>query len=108
MIAEKYIYKSFFSLVLILVLMMPTATQFSHLFEDHEHQVCSEQSIHFHEASVDCKISLYSQQSFSFNILNYTEIIVVNYYNLISTVYTSVLKYTTVKNIHLRGPPSLS
>ena len=48
--------KTFLSLFLTTVLMLPYLGSFSHLFEDHDHKTCEISETHFHELELDCDI----------------------------------------------------
>lgn len=47
----------FISIVLITIVLLPFAVQFSHAFEKHEHSVCEAQNkTHFDSHEVDCSV----------------------------------------------------
>lgn len=51
-------------MILILALLLPSAVKFTHVFEDHKHEVCTDNSnTHFHEVETDCEF-------YKFNVNN--------------------------------------
>ena len=94
------------SIVLITVVLLPFAVQFSHAFEKHKHLVCEAQNItHFDTHEVDCSV-------FHFKInTNTVEFIATEYIAqniLIEEKRTSFKSITATANINyksLRAPP---
>jgi hypothetical protein len=104
---EHIIYK--FSLVILAIaLLTPSFVKFSHVFEEHVHEVCNnQQKVHFHEFDFDCEFYMFKLNkkfifaSNEFQFLNVTENHQPNrsHYQFLSD-YQS-LHFT------LRGPPQL-
>ncbi len=108
MIVVKQIFKVFTALLLVFALMLPTAIQFSHIYENHEHVICNDdQSIHYHEAVPDCSVCHFHQQSFNYDLISYIEIIEI--YNTKKTEdhFSSSLHSLKINRPQLRGPPSI-
>ena len=95
-------------IVLVIVLFTPSVVKFSHIFQDHIHQVCkSPQKIHFHKSDLDCdfyKFKLRTQFSFSDEELKF--LIIEENYQVITSQY---LFLENKQNLHFfkRGPPEL-
>ena len=107
-LSRKHIIYKVSVIILSIALFTPSFVKFSHIFEDHTHQVCKNpQKVHFHEYNIDCdfyNFKLNTQFSFisnDFQLLN-----IENNYQPI------ILKYHFLridKPIHFsrRGPPQL-
>jgi hypothetical protein len=88
-----------------LALLLPTAVQFAHTFEGHEHKPCTDAATHLHEKKLNCSID-----SFHFSFFDITLHTIA-----ISTQTVIVKKKLFVYNEHptisdkrfikLRGPP---
>tara|TARA_B100000795_G_scaffold68654_1_gene47692 strand:+ start:9226 stop:9558 length:333 start_codon:yes stop_codon:yes gene_type:complete len=55
-------------MTLVFVLMLPMSVLFSHLFENHEHEVCLEQTTHLHEDEPECHICDFYSTSFQYTV----------------------------------------
>ena len=51
------------SLLLTVVLLLPTAIETFFYFSDHQHEICNEDGIHFHENLPDCHLCLLNKIS---------------------------------------------
>lgn len=95
-------------IILVIVLLTPSVVKFSHIFQDHFHQVCKNpQKIHFHKSDLDCdfyKFKLRTQFSFSAEELKF--LIIEENYQVITSQY---LFLENKQNLHFfkRGPPEL-
>lgn len=104
-VAKQYI-QLFTALLLVFALMLPTAIQFSHSYENHEHTVCNdEQSTHYHEANQDCSVCHFLQQSFNYNLISYIEIIEIYNTKKVENNFSSLPHSVKTHTPHLRGPP---
>ena len=98
------------ALVLVLVVLLPSAVKFSHAFTHHSHYVCEDDNsliTHFHEADLDCdfyKFKLTTQYYFQneFEIIDYSE----SNFKLHTSQYQFVSNFQKLQ-ISLRGPPQL-
>lgn len=95
-------------IVLVIVLLTPSFVKFSHIFQDHIHQVCkSPQNIHFHKSDLDCdfyKFKLNTQFSFfpeDFQFLKKQE-----NYKIVTLHYSFLSNYQPLSFL-LRGPPQM-
>jgi hypothetical protein len=94
------------ALILILVLAIPTTIQITHLFENHEHVICTSNDVHLHEADVDCSICDYTYTPFNFKINYYPEFQKFSEIKIKSCTFIS--RYKNKKNSNpksLRAPP---
>ncbi len=95
-------------IILVVVLLSPNFVKFSHIFQDHIHQVCkSPQKIHFHKSDLDCdfyKFKLRTQ--FSFSAEDFKFLFIEENYQVITSQY---LFLENKQNLHFfkRGPPEL-
>lgn len=106
---KKQIVKSIASLVLLLALMLPTAIQFIHLFEGHEHTACTEQKTHIHESTPKCEICSFHLTSFDYNLAVYTNLVTPEIPAEVNVKVTPLyLRSITVTNTQLRAPPVVS
>jgi hypothetical protein len=53
--------------------LLPSAIQFTHLFENHEHKSCGDITTHLHEKEFECSIQSFHLNSFSFQIFEYPD-----------------------------------
>jgi hypothetical protein len=66
----------FFRFLLVGLLFYPTLAQHAHIFEHHDHPVCEESTLHFHEGDTTCNLLDYVSNpqavlpSFSFHSLS--------------------------------------
>ena len=105
----KQIGKNTVALLLFLALMLPTAIQFSHAFEGHDHIPCEDDSRHFHQDVPDCHTCDFHLTSFNYDVAEYTDLslpkfIVKNAVNFTSLQFNSFKK----TNTQLRAPPVFS
>ncbi|WP_051285132.1 hypothetical protein [Aequorivita capsosiphonis] len=108
MILKKDIFKIVIAAIFSLALLFPTAVKFAHTFEDHEHEVCTDLSVHIHKKQLDCSICDFHFSIFSFEAQSLPEFTVINSFHTTKIIY--LLPEFTTNNIHyfLRGPPLLS
>ena len=100
-------YKSFI-IVLVIALLVPSFVKFSHIFEDHKHEVCkTPQKSHYHEFDVDCefyKFKLNPQVTTTFD--NFVVLKLEENFKSIASQYHFISDYQHL-SFSLRGPPSL-
>ncbi len=94
--------------ILTLALLLPSVVKFSHVFEDHKHEVCKgEFQSHLHEVDLDCEFYMFKlNTTVLFDIANYNYIKVESNQEFISKNYT-FLKGHQQRTAYLRGPPVL-
>lgn len=98
--------KAFLSLVLLGLLLLPTAVQFAHTLDAHEHFVCKEKSIHVHKKVTECKICDFHFFFFSYDVFNYSELVKATIPSKLVPSLTVIVITTFINNnTSLRGPP---
>lgn len=93
---------------LALMLLVPSAIKFAHIFTHHNHKVCiGGQSTHIHKVDLDCDFHKFQlNQNFTLNN-SYIELFSPQEKSLeIVSQYTFLSKYQRL-HFSLRGPPSL-
>ena len=98
---------NFSALLLIIIMLFPSAFQFAHAFEDHEQSKCAETTTHIHELEVECSVCDFKlnknyyllKQDFQVKVLPIQKKINKELYNF--KYYHQQLSYS------LRGPPEL-
>lgn len=98
--------KKHIALLSIFVLLIPSAIQMAHAFEDHEHIVCtSKYDQHFHEDDADCSELHYQLKVFSHEISNaYKTVSLDNYKSRFNLQPQFIPVYHVVKSLP-RAPP---
>ena len=106
---NKQIGKNITALLLFVALMLPSAIQFIHMFEGHEHIACTEQTTHIHKSVVKCDICSFHLASFNYGIVEYPELLLPKIPVNIKANFAS-LQYHSFKitNTQLRAPPIFS
>ncbi|MFT4847716.1 MAG: hypothetical protein ACI83B_000237 [Sediminicola sp.] len=106
---KKQLGKNVSALLLFVALMLPTATQFIHMFDGHEHITCAENTAHIHKSDVNCEVCSFQLVSFNYNIAEYPELGLPKIPVKIEANFAS-LQYHSFKitNTQLRAPPVLS
>ena len=105
---RKQISKNLLALLLFAALLLPTAVQFLHIFEAHEHINCSENTTHIHESITKCDICDFHLVSFNYDIASYPDLLLASIYVRADINFTS-LQFHSFKltNTQLRAPPNL-
>ncbi|RKR14213.1 hypothetical protein CLV91_0288 [Maribacter vaceletii] len=98
--------KAFLSLVLLGLLLLPTAVQFIHTLDAHNHFECTEKSVHIHKKVVECNICDFHFFSFSYDIYEYSDLAkTLTPSKLVASLRVIVLTTFINNNTSLRGPP---
>ncbi|MCW8982253.1 hypothetical protein [Altibacter sp.] len=105
---KNEISKHFITPFLVFALLFPSVFQFSHLFEEHQHTVCNDYSVHFHETDTDCPICDFHLSSFNFEPRYNPPIAVALPYSKIDSFQEGLLQTIALQHPHLRGPPHFS
>ena len=106
---EKQKGKVVLALVLFSVLMLPMAIRFSHLWESHEHPICTVETDHFHKAASDCLKCHFQPISFIHYFPAFPELLSVTLpETLESHFFCLVFRSLEQTNTQLRAPPILS
>ncbi|MGY8932785.1 MAG: hypothetical protein ACKVIM_01305 [Flavobacteriales bacterium] len=95
-------------LLLIIIMLLPTVVQFTHVFKEHEQTNCKVLTSHIHEQEVGCSICDFHSSSFNYSFTNLKEIINTNNPITYADYYRSK-KHNAIKLLYsLRGPPLFS
>tara|TARA_R100000353_G_scaffold176127_1_gene149638 strand:+ start:135065 stop:135394 length:330 start_codon:yes stop_codon:yes gene_type:complete len=94
--------------VFCLALLLPSAVDFAHIFESHEHKTCTDLSTHLHEKQLDCSICDFHFSVFNFEPIAVTEFAVLNGFKKVETTYYFPKLSSPATHFYLRGPPLLS
>ena len=104
---KKQIVKFLSALGLFIALMIPTIVQFVHIFDVHEHVVCTDQDLHVDQTQVECDICKIQVPPFDYSLYKdsetfQAEIIVLKAEDLPALQFGRL----TFNSNPLRGPPS--
>ena len=106
---KKQIGKSITAFLLFVALMVPSAIQFIHMFEGHDHVACTEQATHLHETVVKCDVYSIHLASFNYDIAEHPNLLLPKVY-VEKKVSFAFLQYQSylINNTQLRAPPVFS
>ena len=106
---KKQIGKNITALLLFVALMLPSAIQFIHMFEGHDHVACTKQTTHLHETVVKCDIYSIHLASFNYDIAEYPNLLLPKIY-VEKKINFAFLQYHSfiISNTQLRAPPIFS
>lgn len=103
---KKQIVKLLSALVLFIALMLPTFIQFAHVFDIHEHTVCTDQDLHIDQTRVKCEICTIQVSSFDYSFNDNSEILQFEIIVLKQEGFHSLIFDALIYNSNpLRGPP---
>ncbi len=104
--SKNGILKGLVAVLLTVALLLPSAVQFIHNFEDHHHVACTEQVAHLHKAEVKCPICHFHLASFHFKIEEELAVVaMVLPSEEIQEIPSFLLQTTPQSNKQLRAPP---
>ncbi len=105
---KKEIFRIILAAIFSLALLFPTAVKLAHTFENHDHEVCTDFTVHIHKKQLDCSICDFHFSIFSFETQTLPEFAILNSFHKTETIY--LLPEFSLNEIHyfLRGPPILS
>lgn len=102
----KQLGQAIVSMLLLIVLMLPTAVQFSHVFEGHEHILCNKKSSHIHQDVPDCQICDFHLASFNYDVVDYPDLLLPNIPTKVEKSFSTLLFHSfKITNTQLRAPP---
>ncbi|SRX73573.1 hypothetical protein [Aequorivita antarctica] len=104
----KEILRIFTVAIFSLALLLPTAVKFAHTLEGHEHQACTDFSVHIHKKQLDCSICDFHFSIFDFKPQELPEFSVLNGFQKTETVYLLPKFNKNTSHYFLRGPPQFS
>jgi len=106
---KKQIGKNIVTLLLFAALMIPTAVQFFHIFEGHEHIACAEKGIHVHKSNTECEICSFHLASFDYDIAKYPDLLIPKIHVKVDENLKPLkLHFFKITNTQLRAPPIFS
>lgn len=96
------------AILLLFAVVLPSAVKFTHVFENHKHEVCINPSdSHFHEVEIDCEFYKFKLNNSFISIFNDVAIPEINNnHKNITYDYFFINSYKSF-GIALRGPPSI-
>ena len=104
---KKQIVKFLSALTLFIALMLPTFVQFAHIFDAHEHVICTDQDLHIDQIQVKCEICAIQFVPYDSNLPEKSEILSPDF-EVLQVENLSTLQFgrITFNSNPLRGPPS--
>ena len=93
--------------LLVVSLLLPSMVQFTHIFEDHEHNFCGNVSTHLHEEQFDCDLTKIFAPLAQFELNQYTELIDFQIPTLINYTYEQPFARQLSQSYEVRGPPHI-
>lgn len=97
------------SFLMLSAFMFPSAIQFFHVMEGHDHKVCTDSSEHFHESAPDCSAYHILQNTFHYHFISYPELGFVAFSSYVQeAIPPLVLDSYLHDNTQLRAPPVIS
>lgn len=106
---RKQIGKNILALLLFTALLLPTAVQFFHVFEAHEHITCKEKTTHIHKTINKCDTCDFYLTSFNYDIAKFPNLQLPKINTAVNTKLTSLQFHSfIITNTQLRAPPILS
>ena len=104
---NKQILKFLSALGLFIALMLPTIIQFVHVFDVHEHIVCTDQDLHVDQTQTKCEICTIQVPSFDYSVTDDSEILLTEIIVLKEEGMPSLKSGSVIFNSNpLRGPPT--
>ena len=95
------------ALLLIIIMLFPSAFQFAHAFENHEKNYCHENTIHIHEHELDCSICDFNLNPTYNQALHYFQVKKISFNKKINFEFYNFKYYHQQLSYSLRGPPEL-
>lgn len=103
---SKHLGKTITSILLLVALLFPSAVQFAHAFENHDHRPCEEISTHLHQDSTECQVCDFQMATFEYKIIAYPEFLIPTIISKAEKLFSSLLLSSFKKtNTQLRAPP---
>ena len=94
--------------VLLSAFMLPVTMQFFHVFEGHQHEICTSTDTHLHQDSPDCGVCHFHFAPYQYDIIDYACAIVPIVPTKHQThFYSQQFSSPLFLNIRLRAPPQI-
>lgn len=89
--------------------LLPTAIEFVHFSDGHEHIVCNDSSEHLHQAAADCSVFHAQLNSFQYQVTSYSQLVLPAVSLASVSMHTPMAVVPVVHtNTQLRAPPAIS
>ena len=106
---KKQFGKYLLALVLFVALTIPTAIQFFHMLEGHEHTACNDKTTHIHDSISKCEICTFHITSFDYDLAKYPDLLVSEISVRVDLKFKSLHFHSfNLNNTQLRAPPIFS
>lgn len=107
-IQEHTIFK-LITIVLIVSILIPSIVKIGHVFENHKHDVCTDNltQTHLHTLDLDCEFYKFKiNNTFTYKTLNFNLLSIENNHKVYTSQYRFISEYQRL-SFALRGPPQL-
>jgi hypothetical protein len=96
------------AMVLLIAIVLPSVVKFTHVFENHKHELCSNPSdTHYHEIEIDCEFYKFKLNTvYAIKTLASDVLIIENNHKIKASQYFYVSDFQRLP-FSLRGPPNL-
>ncbi|MDO6596812.1 hypothetical protein Q4512_07780 [Oceanihabitans sp. 2_MG-2023] len=97
------------SIILIVTLLTPSLVKVGHVFENHKHDVCTDNlsQTHLHALDLDCEFYKFKLNTKYYTVLNNFRLSVEENFSKINNTFYYFLNNHQQLSFSLRGPPSL-
>lgn len=105
---KQHIIYRVLALLLVVAVTVPSVIKLAHVFEEHEHQICTgEKQTHIHEIDIECEFYKFKlNNSYAFNCNEVEFISVENNHKTTDSQYQFIIDFQHLP-FSLRGPPQL-
>lgn len=92
-----------------MVLLVPSVVKFAHIFENHKHEVCVDNSTtHLHSVDLDCEFYKFKTSNQLCHVFNNIDVFhTINNHDTPSSQYQFISQFQRLQ-FSLRGPPNNS
>ena len=105
---KEHIVFKIITLTLVGILFVPTALKIEHIFEHHDHKVCTDVSTtHIHKVDLDCEFQKFQITTFFLSDVDHYDSILVDYSAETPSLDYKFLNKHKPLQVSLRGPPVL-
>ena len=102
---NKDFIKTFCSWALLIIFLLPTGLRTIDFLHKHEHDFCSEKSVHFHKQNDECATCDFSFSSFEFKLDKNLYLFNDTFFINTLSIYKEIYYLSSISTIELRGPP---
>ena len=106
---QKHIAFKLATILLVLAILTPSLVKVGHAFENHKHDVCTDNlsQTHLHALDLDCEFYKFKLNTKYYTVLNNFRIDVEENYSKINNTFYYFFNNHQQFSFSLRGPPSL-